>query len=75
MAYNPSRFFQSSEEYNRFVNWILYRDFLCVIMAHKSSACASDSDKKRMAGDDSASGRERQAISMETKMARNIKYL
>ena len=43
-------------------------------MADKSSACASGSDKMRTASDDSASGRERQAISMETKMAKGIKY-
>ena len=44
--------------------------FLCVIMAHKSSPSASDSDKKRTASDDSASGREPEAISMEAKVAK-----
>ena len=49
--------------------------FLCVIMADKSSARGSGSGKKRTASNDSASGRKRQAISMETKMARVLNTL
>ena len=45
------------------------RDFLPVIMADQSSVGASGSDKNSKAGDHSASGQKRQAISLETKVA------